>query len=151
MCVQKPIKRFELVEMQVTAAVGKINFLDNPNLRNQIDQNIVIRNITVYLPSVMANSPTGSGLATSPVSELQKAVLTLFVKGEQSIYRIPLLQFNRMAGGDAYNIEPQPFDDLQNVDWSKSYVEFATLPTIAPAYSILLGVEYLKITPQARN
>lgn len=143
MC-QNKIKRYEQIELQIpVGAPTKVMFQDLPNLRNQADQSIVIRDIDLTLVTVVPVTPNGG--TNAPIAEIKKAVLVLYNNGEESIYRIPLLKLNRI-NDFANPFQPiwESLDDLKNVDWSKSYILFSSAPANTP-YTILLGVSYLKM------
>lgn len=142
MCVEK-IKRYEQIELQIpTGAPTKVMFPDLPNLRNQTDQKIIIKFLEVITATVMPTTPNGA--TNAPIAELKKAVIVLYNSGEESIYRVPLLKFNRINDfANPYQQQWESFDDLQDVDWAKSYLLFASAPANTP-YSVLLGVSYLR-------
>lgn len=144
MC-QNKIKRYEQIELQIpVGAPTKVMFPDLPNLRNQIDQSIVIKDMEVITDTVMPTTPNDA--TNAPIAELKKAVVVLYNSGEESIYRIPVLKLNRINDGtNPFQQVWESFDDLRNVDWSKSYVLFSSAPANTP-YSILFGVSYLKLT-----
>lgn len=144
MCKNK-IRRYEQVELQVpVGAPTKVPFPDLPNLRNQTDQAITIKDIDITTATVMPTTPNGA--TNAPIAELKKAVLVLYVNGEESIYRVPLLKLNRINDfANPYQEQWESFDDLKNVDWAKSYVLFSSAPATTP-YSILFGISYLKLS-----
>jgi hypothetical protein len=137
------IKRYEQIELQIpTGAPTKVMFPDLPNLRNQSDQAILIKYLEIFTATVVPTTPNGA--ANAPIAELKKAVVVLYVNGEESIYRIPLLKLNRLNDfANPYQDKHEDFEDLKNVDWAKSYILFASAPANTP-YSILFGVSYLK-------
>lgn len=144
MCTSK-IKRYEQIEVPIVAgAPTKVMFPDLPNLRSQADQNIIIKSMEVITATVMPTSPNGA--TVSPIAEMKKAVIVLYNNGEESIYRVPVLKLNRI--NDFTNpFQPiwEEFDDLKNVDWSKSYILFSSAPANTP-YSFVFGVSYLKFS-----
>lgn len=145
MC-QNKIRRYEQVEFQVNSgAPTKVMFQDLPNLRNQPGNRIIIKDIEVTPVTVMPTSP--NGVAVSPLTELKKAVLVLYVQGEESVNRVPLLKLVRTDDGGTTPFQQkwESFADLQNVDWAKSYVLFSSAPAGTP-YVILFGVEYEKLS-----
>ncbi len=139
------IKRYEQIELVIpTGAPTKVMFADLPNLRNQTDQNVIVKDIEIFTATVMPTSP--NGVTVSPIAEMKKAVLVLYNNGEESIFRVPLLKFNRTNDfANPFQEQFDSFDDLRNVDWSKSYVLFSSAPANTP-YVFLLGVSYLKLT-----
>lgn len=143
MCKNK-IRRYEQIELQIPVGAGtKVPIGDQTNLRNQSGQAIIVRDIEVITAAVLPTTPNGA--TNAPLAELKKAVLVLYVNGEESVQRIPLLKLNRINdGASPYQEQFESFDDLRNVDWSKSYILFSSAPATTP-YSILLGVSYLKL------
>lgn len=146
MC-QSKIKRFELVELTIPAnSTNRVNFQSIPQLRNQSDQQITIKKIEIYPASVYANSQVTNSIPGMPSTELPKAALVLYVNGEESVRLIPL---SRLASVDD-NSSPfawQPFelDDLTNVDFDKSYVQF-NAAAAATTYVIPFGISYLRMS-----
>lgn len=142
------IKRFELVELTVGANnPGRFNFVTQPQLRNQPDQIITIKGIEVYPNTVYSNSQTSAAVAGVPVTELIKAVLVLYVDGEESVHMIPLPQLvhiNDTNNPSIFQQEIQQFADLQNVAWEKSYVQFSVAAAGSP-YVIPFGITYVRM------
>ena len=103
--------------------------------------------------SAIPFSPNNIALATA--AQLQQTYLVLYIDGEESIYRVPLISLkrvaNEVAGGVNLPYTWQLFR-LRNVqvDWTKSY--FFTpnsYSAVAPntTFSFLLGVHYYKLPP----
>ena len=147
MC-QSKIKRFELVELTVPAnATGRVTFNTIPQLRNQSNQNIYIKRIAVFLDTVYAFSQTTNSIPGMAAAELPKAVLVLYVNGEESVHMIPLAQLNHINdAASPFQQDAIEFDDLTNVDFDKSYVQF-NQPAAAAQYVIPFGITYLRIIP----
>jgi hypothetical protein len=146
--MKKRIARFEMVELLINAAVTRQNFSDIPQLRSQKDQQIVIQKIQFFPLSIYANSQTTNATPGTPVAEVPKIVLTLYVRGEERIHFIPLAMLNNTqsdtgAGFTPFQQEQIEFDDLLEVDWTKSYVQYNAAAAGFP-YIIPLGVTYLK-------
>lgn len=144
-------KRYELVELQVPANTSgtKVQFTDIPQLRTQTNQTITIQAIETFSNQAVTTSPTGIAVATP--TQIKSAFLVLNVQGEENIFRIPLPQLNRVIPDQitAANYVPsvdqlQQFEMLQMVDWTKSYVQFATAPNNVSAFSFLFGVHYTR-------
>lgn len=147
MCKQNSIKRYELIEVIIPASsTGAVPFPDVPNLRNQSDQKITVIDIEFFPDYVYANSFVNTAVVGTPIGEIPKAAVVLYVNGEESIRRIPLgkLNYVQNAGIAApFSIERIAFDELQNVDWPKSYIQFNAAAQ-ATQYIIPIGVTYLK-------
>lgn len=143
--------RYEMIETIIPAnAVGAVPFPDVPNLRNQTDQSITVLDleffpIYVYGASFLNNTVTGT-----PVAEIPKIAIVLYVNGEESIRRIPLAKINytEPPTGTAapFQHERVSFDKLRNVDWPKSYFQYNAAGAGA-AYVLPIGVTYLKFKP----
>jgi len=142
------IKRFELIELTISQnQPGRFNFVTQPQLRNQPDQIIIINNIEVYPDIVYSNSQVTSTVVGVPVAEIIKAVLVLYVDGEESIKMIPLPQLIHTvntAQPSVFQQEIATFAALNNVAWEKSYVQFSVAAAGTP-YVIPFGITYLRM------
>lgn len=145
-------KRYDLIEVQITlpSTQTKFQIPDQPQLRSDTDADIAIQAIETFTIFDTPLSPNNVPVASDV--QVQATYLTLYVDFEESIYRVPLIQFHRMAGTANAGGNPIPFIfDLQKfknlyVDWSKSY--FLTPVAYAGAtFSFLLGVHYYKLPP----
>lgn len=141
------IKRFELVELTIpTNRAGRFNFVTQPQLRSQPDQIIYVTGIEVYPDVVYSNSQVTAATPGVPVTELIKAVLVLYVNGEESIKMIPLPQLSHVNNTNQPSIfqqEIQTFATLENVAWEKSYVQFSVAAAGA-TYVIPFGITYIR-------
>lgn len=147
MCNTK-IKRYELVELTISATVaGRFNFDTIPQLRNSANQLIVIKGIDVFTSSEYANSQFNAAVPGIAPTDLKKAVLVLYTDGEEAVHYIPLHKLYNMASnataGVPYNNTYVSFDSLTNVDWDKSYIQFATAP--AAQCVVPFGITYLRL------
>lgn len=141
----------ELVEVAVPAlAVNRVAFPDVPQLRNQPDQEIVIKAVRVITAKVLSNAPV-SGATTAPLAELQKCSLVVYSDGWEKGHLIPVLVLNDVADADStaattipYRNSQSNFADWKNVDWAKTYLSFNPA-TSGAAYSVLLEVEYVRL------
>lgn len=146
------ISRYELVELLIPAgAGGRVSFTDIPQLRTQQDQDIFVQQIEFFPIGSYAASQVNQAVPGTPNAEIPKAVLCLYVQGEERIHYIPLAKLNNIndnAGGAPFNVvESNTFDDLKMIDWTKSYVQFNAAVAGNP-YVIPFGVTYLKINPR---
>jgi hypothetical protein len=141
------INRYEMIEIVVPAGTtGAIPFPDSPNLRNQSDQKIVVLDIEFFPVYAYGASFLNNNVPGTPIAEIPKAALVLYVNGEESIRRIPLSKLNysqNIGLGATFEQERVPFDRLQNVDWPKSYIQFNAAPAGLP-YVMPFGITYLK-------
>jgi hypothetical protein len=146
------VKRFELVELLVPASTfGRVTFQTIPQLRNQPDQIIQITSIKVYPVTSYSNSQQTGTLPGMPVAEIPKGVLVLYVNGEESIKMIPLSQMIAINDfSSPFQQELFGFDQLKNVDFDKSYVQFSSA-TVANAYVIPFGISYIRFVKMGAN
>lgn len=139
------IKRYELVEVTVpNGQTGKVNFPSIPMLRNQSDQQIIIKNIEIFTVDEFANSQINNSVPGMPITEIQKIVLGLYVNGEETIHYIPIVklrQINGASGGFQWNFPG--VDNLSNVDLDKSYIQFSAA-SAGGTYIVPFGFTYLK-------
>jgi hypothetical protein len=146
---QNKIKRFEMVELGGTNGIangtlGRVSFNDQPQLRDQPNQIIIILNIELFLNSTYANSQFTNTLPGIPAAELPKGVLVLYINGEESVHLIPLAKLVHINDQlSPYQWDLQGFDRLSNVDWDKSYVQFSSATAGGP-YVAPFGVTYLR-------
>jgi hypothetical protein len=140
------IKRWELVELTVPAlSQGRVTFNTIPQLRNQPDQIIVIKDIDVFPVTVYSNSQQSAAIPGMPVADVKKAVLVLYVNGEESIKMIPLAKLIHVNDfSTAYQENVFGLDSLTNVDFDKSYVQFSVASNAA-AYVIPFGITYVRL------
>lgn len=141
--------RFQLVEIIVPAAgagtLGRIKIEDQPQLRTQSDQTVVIQAIQTYDIITQPLSPTGRPLPT--VAQLAGCYLVLNIFGYENLQYIPMNQLNNIASTDT---SVQRFfcerlfriNEQFRVDWTKSYI-LTTAAISSPAnLSFVLGVHY---------
>lgn len=143
----KPIKRWEMVELTVNANnPGQFNFTTQPNLRNQPDQVVYIQGIEVFPDTVYSNSQVSGAIAGVAMTEIPKAVLCLYVDQELSMFRIPLaklIHVNDTNNPSIFTQEITDFDNLRDVVWEKSYVQFSVAP-VGATYVIPFGITYIR-------
>jgi hypothetical protein len=141
------ITRYEMVEIIVPAGTtGSVPFPDAPNLRNQTDQRIVVLDIEFFPDYAYGASFLNNTIPGTPIGEIPKSALVLYVNGEESIRRIPLskINYSRNGGiGSTFETERVPFNQLKNIDWPKSYIQFNAAPAGLP-YVMPFGITYLK-------
>jgi len=147
MCNTKPIKRYEIIEVIVPLlTAGQLAFPDVPNLRNTSEQQITIQDIEFFPNYAYGASFLNTAVVGTPIGEIPKIAMVLYVAGEESIRSIPLAKINyseNLGIGATFSRERVPFDNLQKVDWPKSYFKFNAALVGLP-YIIPLGVTYLK-------
>lgn len=147
---EEPRGPSQLIEIPVTAnGISKVVIPDQPNLRNQIDQKIIIKALRVIPDTVLTNAPQ-DGNANATLAELQKCSLILYCEGWEKGQNIPLLTlvdtFTEASGIPWHNRTMQ-FANWENVDWNKSSIVYAngTGGSAGQPYTFVLEVEYVKI------
>lgn len=126
----------------MVGAGNRLNFQDQPQLRNDGNKKVRILAIEAYPAEVIPVSPSGETVSNQ--AAFQNAVLTLSVGGTDNLLYIPLARLNIMhVETDTVPFTDQQFEfqNLAGVDWSKSYVQFCAAPA-ATQFSYLFGVHY---------
>jgi hypothetical protein len=148
----KAITRYEAIEILIPANAGqtRFNFLDIPQLRSDVTKDIIVQGIKTFSAAEKTTDFNGNAIAT--MAQCQNAELTLYVDGEESLFRIPLTELmNSQNFTNTFfsQIIPDEFDNLM-VDWTKSYIT-ADVPfnTGAPntAFAFLFGISYKRYAP----
>lgn len=148
----KAITRYEAVELIIPAAATATRFLfpDFPQLRSDVTKDIIIQGIKTF--SIVEKPLDFNGNVVASMLQLQNAELTLYVDGEESIFRMPmteLMNSQNFANTFFSQIIPDEFDNLQ-IDWTKSYIT-ADVPFTALAggqaaqFVFLLSIAYKKL------
>jgi hypothetical protein len=147
----RSIRRFEMVEMIIPAlsTATRFNFPDIPQLRSDVTKDIVVRAIEVY--SVEAVPLSFNNNAVTTLANLLKSSLTLYIEGEESVFRIPMVKLlninsNNAAAPVLWLDEINQFDNLQ-IDWTKSYITTPTTYGNAAVFAFVLGVTYKRYAP----
>lgn len=146
--------RFDLLEINIPAnsTANKFPIPDQPQLRSDEDQDTIIQAIETYTIFDVPLSPNAVALPTDV--QLQQTYLTLYILGEESIYRIPLVNLHNVAGTVNAGGNPIPFKfDLAKfknvqVDWTKSYFSVpVNFGAVFATFSFVLGVHYVWLPP----
>lgn len=150
----EPIKRFQLVEVIVTANYSKTKVVipDQQNLRMDSTQDIVIVGMEMYTTSVAPLS-WGNQQPLPSDAQLANTALTLYVDDEESIELLPCIRLaatrTALATSTAVFQEgPAAFKNLVSVSWEKSYFQTAQPYNTGGAnaqFSLTLGVTYYKL------
>jgi hypothetical protein len=148
----KAITRYEAVELIIPANAGatRFNFLDIPQLRSDVTKDIIVVGIKTFSAAEKTTDFNGNAVAT--MAQIQNAELTLYVDGEESIFRIPLTEL--MNGQNFTNtffsqIIPDEFDNLM-IDWTKSYITADVPFNMGGAntlFAFLFGINYKRYAP----
>jgi len=145
----RPQKRYEMIELVIPAAstASRFNFPDIPQLRSDVTKDIVVRAIETYDVAAIPVDFNTNPVATAAVCA--KAALTLYVEGEESIFRIPLIKLKNVYNSVATNFftsELNQFENLQ-VDWTKSYISTPTPFAIDTQFAFIFGIVYQRLKP----
>jgi hypothetical protein len=147
----RSIRRFEMVELIIPAlaTATRFNFPDIPQLRSDVTKDIVVRGIELY--SVESIPLSFNNNAVSLLLNIQRSSLTLYIEGEESVFRIPLIKMmninsNNAAAPVLWFDEINQFDNLQ-VDWTKSYISTPVAYGNAALFAFVLGITYKRYAP----
>lgn len=145
---EEPRVASELIEIPVASGASRATIPDVPQLRNQGDQVIVIKSIRLITAKVLSTGPV-TGTTNMALADLIKCSLVLYSDGWEKGHLIPLLVLNDVADSDGTTATTIPFRysktalaNWQNVDWNKSYIQFASGTTASAARVVILEVEY---------
>lgn len=153
--LQEPRGASQLIEVPVTAAgLQRVQFPDVQQLRSLANQVIIIKEIRLITIDVLTNGPI-TGLAAAAITELQKLSLVIYCEGWEKAQYLPVLVLNDMsvpAGTAPHRYGPTRFDNWQNVDWSKTFLQYAngTVSAGAP-YCVMFDVVYQKFDASGRE
>lgn len=152
--MQKAYRRYENVEFIIPAnnTSFRISFPDIPQLRSDTTKEILICSIRAFTIDECPLSFNQNPLL--PESDLAKCFLTLYVDGEESIFRIPCLSLrNTYVGvGSAlttntfWSADLNTFDYL-SVDWTKSYITLSAALASNALQCILFAMGYIRAKP----
>jgi hypothetical protein len=147
--MQKPLSRLETIELVIPAlAPGtKFNFLDIPQLRSDVTKDIIISQIEAWVNPGIVTDFNGNPLPS--LAQLQLASLTLYVEGEESFFRIPVIKLvaqnnNAVTWFNSY--DPVLFNNIR-VDWTKSYITTPTAFGNAAQMAFIFSVGYQRLKP----
>lgn len=143
----RPTKRSESVELVIPALAtnNRINFPDIPQLRADVEKEIWVRSLRVYCAEDMPVDFNGVPLLT--FAQLQQGTLTLYVEGEESIFRKPLIDLHNVQGStNGSTFEVREFDNLL-IDWTKSYLLFPVALANAVQQAFIMDVAYVRMRP----
>lgn len=145
-------ERYEMIETQIPAnsTATRFNFSDQPQLRTDQTQDVAIQGLETYTVTDVPLSP--NNVAISSAVNLKSTYLVLYVNGEESIYRVPMISLHTMNNlADPFNNAETMAPAMDNllVDWTKSYYFTPTAygGGVFATFSILLGVTYRKLPP----
>jgi len=130
--------KYEFVEIQVASGSTAVrySFPDLPKLRYT-----ALQAITAYTVNSLTTCPSGNAVVNMTI--MKTAYLVLYSNERQDLYRIPLVELNRIQ-----NASNDPFvrslweTNNQKITYDKSYVELSSVPTFSSAQSFAFGVYY---------
>lgn len=138
-------RRYQLIELTVPAgglgAGSRLYFQDQPQLRSQTNQLVIIKAIETFGSNATPKSP--SGVTVAGVADLQNAFLVLNVAGTEAMQYIPFTVLNRVndqGATPAFVLDLFLLDNQTYIDWTKSYIQFGA--TQSNIVSYLVGVYY---------
>lgn len=143
----RPVRRSESVELVIPALATqtRFNFPDIPQLRADTDKDILVRALEVFTAEDMPVDFNNNPLLT--FAQLQQGTLTLYVEGEESIFRMPLIKLHNVQGStNGSTFEVRQFQNLR-VDWTKSYLYFPVPLANAVQQAFIMDVSYLRLFP----
>lgn len=150
--------RFQIIEIPVSnaglGAQGRLLIGDQPQLRTQSDQVVVIQALQSFDAVAVPYAPSGAVNAT--VAQLSSAYLVLNIFGYENLQYIPMNLLNNLKSSDTavqrfFSDRIFELNQQFRVDWSKSYIQ-TTVAIAAPAnVSFLLGVHYYLIPDDTKQ
>lgn len=152
---EEPRGPSQLIEVPVLAnGRGSITFPDIQQLRSLTTQRIIIKALRLITADTLTNGPL-TGQPTAPVAELQKISLIIYCEGWQKAQYLPILTLNDMTlpgGAIPHRYHQTRFNNWENVDWSKTFLQFSngTVSANAP-YVVLLDAEYIKLDASGKE
>jgi hypothetical protein len=139
-----------LIEVAVTTSgQQRIPFPDISQLRNTTDLKIIIKSLRLVTPQVLTNGVVNGGVC-APQSELQKMTITLYAEGWEKGQTIPIMflnDVNNPGSAIAHKYTATNFSNWVNVDWPKSYIQFAngTTSDATTPYVVMLDCLYVRV------
>lgn len=146
---EEPRGPSQLIEIPVTrSGVNRVAFPDIQQLRSDQTQQIVVKKMRLITADVLTNGMVSGGV-NAPVTELQKISMVIYCEGWEKGQLIPILTLNdaTFAGSVFPHVyAPMPFNNWESVDWSKTFLQFATGTTSVAdtPYVIMFDVIYVR-------
>ena len=144
----------ELIMPANAAAFQPVYFNNQPQLQSIMgDRAVYIVGMETYSSLHMDGSPITSGSPMAVPDDLRNGTLTLNVAGSLDYQQIPLVTLNRTwqdsnaaleAAGyaNSHSGDLFLFEDLYQVDWTKSYVQSILTPPRGVSFSYIFNVYY---------
>jgi len=143
---EAPRDASQLIEVPVpNNNVQRVQFPDVQQLRSLVNQIIIVKEIRLITVDTLTNAPIG-GQPNAPTTELQKMTLVIYCEGWEKAQLMPVLILNDVENTAPHRFTGTRFNNWENVDWSKTYLQFSngTVSAGAP-YAVLFDVVYLKL------
>jgi hypothetical protein len=144
----EPIKNWTLIETVIAVGDRRIPIQDQPMLRSTSGHKVVIKSIELITVKQLPNGVLNAGANISR-ADLIKTVLVLYSNGWEQVQYIPLARLIGAHDMDATTATTIPFmrdvtmfENLADVDWTKSYFLLSPGQSIAAAGVIVLGIQY---------
>jgi len=145
---EEPRGASQLIEIPVSGALTKVTIPVVQQLQNNTDQIVIIKALRLITDAVLTDAPTLGGI-NAPVTEIVKMTLTIYCEGWEKGQLIPLASLNDVFTEGSqipWRQRTMRLDNWQNVDWNKSFLQFAngTVPAGGP-YNVILEAEYVRL------
>lgn len=146
---ERPRTPSQLVEVPVTAnGLQRIPFPDVQQLRSYGNTKVIVSQMRLITAEVLTNGVINTGV-NAPIAELQKITFVFYCDGWEKGQYIPALTFNDMVlpgGTFPHRYAAMNFENWENIDWSKSFLQYANSTSSANSpYVVLLDVIYTKL------
>jgi hypothetical protein len=146
---EEPRGPSQLIEVPVnTNGRNAVPFPDIQQLRSDITQRIVIKQLRLIPANVLTNGPL-TGAVNAPLAELQKISLILYCEGWEKAKWMPILTLNDMTvpgGTFPHRYHATRFNNWEKVDWTKSTLVYSNGTASANTpYVVLLDALYIKL------
>ena len=141
-----------LIEIPVTTnGQQRVPLPDISQLRSTVDQKIILKGLRLISNEVLTNGMINQN-ANAPATELAKMGLTIYAEGWEKGQTIPLLTLNDMQftiGAIPFRFSSTKFSNWINVDWPKSYLQFAnSTVSVGAPYVVILDCMYQRLDAQ---
>jgi len=153
----QPIKNWTLVETVIAVGNTRIPIQDQPMLKSYAGHKVVIKGIELITAKGLTHGVLNSA-ANITRADLIKTVLVLYCNGWEQVQYLPLSRLIGLHDADAttattvpFMDQPTFFENLSDVDWTKSYFLTANGQSIATAGVIMLGVQYQVFNDQGQE
>lgn len=144
----QPIRNWTLIETAIAVGNNRIAIQDQPMLKSYAGHRVVIKSLELITAKALTNGVNVNG-ATITRADIIKMVLVLYCEGWEQVQYIPLSRLIAIQDADSavgttipFMKDATFFENLKDVDWTKSYFLTAAGTTIATAGVIILGVQY---------